>query len=428
MGKRVNNPPALPGLLDTVCDSTVSFHDALCSNRDPTESHLRVCRVFRYGSIVWGNQALTRFRRAFSFFLLVSVGFGARADSADPIPPVTEPIPSHVGIILQGAQQGNAVAQFLLGTLFLEGDVLDRDGEQALHWLRSAALQGIPDAQYNLGVMRYDGDLIPRDYAQAARWFRMASQQGFADAQLELGVMYFEGRGVPKNHEAAARWLKKAAAEQLAEAQFNLGVLFEQGEGVARSYDTALDWYRKAAVQGDMRGQFAVGRMYDLGRGVARDHGRAARWYRRSAEQGYGQAQYLLALKYQTGQGVEADRVRAYVWFDLAAMNEVGAAAVKRTRMSALMTPTEIASAQKSVREWRPKPFALVRSIQHGLTNLGYSPGPVDGVFGRGTRAAIRDFERDLGRPPVGEPTESVLTALNREGLSSADVAANRRP
>lgn len=428
MGERVNNPYRVPARLDPVCRSTVSFQDALCSNRDPTESHIQLDRAFRYGATVWGNQVLTGFRRVFSFLLLVAVTAGSRADSADPVPVVAAPLPSHVGIILQGAQQGNAVAQFLLGTLIVEGQVLDRDGEQALHWLRSAALQGIPDAQYNLGVMRYDGDLISRDYAQAARWFRMASQQGFADAQLELGVMYFEGIGVPKNHEAAARWLKKAADQGLAEAEFNLGVLFEQGEGVARSYDHALDWYRKAAAQGDMRGQFAVGRMYDLGRGVARDHQRAARWYRRSAEQGYGQAQYLLALKYQTGQGVGADRVRAYVWFDLAAMNEVGPAAVKRTRLSAVMTPEEIASAQRSVREWRPKPFALVRSIQHGLTNLGYSPGPIDGVFGRGTRAAIRDFERDLGRPPVGEPTEAVLTALNREGLSSADVMANRRP
>jgi peptidoglycan hydrolase-like protein with peptidoglycan-binding domain len=36
------------------------------------------------------------------------------------------------------------------------------------------------------------------------------------------------------------------------------------------------------------------------------------------------------------------------------------------------------------------------RQIQEALSSLGYYKGPVDGVFGRRTRSAIRHFQRDI--------------------------------
>jgi hypothetical protein len=36
------------------------------------------------------------------------------------------------------------------------------------------------------------------------------------------------------------------------------------------------------------------------------------------------------------------------------------------------------------------------RQIQEVLSGLGYYKGSVDGIFGRGTRTAIRHFQRDI--------------------------------
>jgi hypothetical protein len=42
-------------------------------------------------------------------------------------------------------------------------------------------------------------------------------------------------------------------------------------------------------------------------------------------------------------------------------------------------------------------PLVTVREIQRALTDLGYQPGPIDGVFGTKTRAAIKRFQADHG-------------------------------
>jgi peptidoglycan hydrolase-like protein with peptidoglycan-binding domain len=42
------------------------------------------------------------------------------------------------------------------------------------------------------------------------------------------------------------------------------------------------------------------------------------------------------------------------------------------------------------------------RQIQEALRRLDYYKGPVDGIFGRLTRAAIRRFQRKIGADVTG--------------------------
>jgi len=51
---------------------------------------------------------------------------------------------------------------------------------------------------------------------------------------------------------------------------------------------------------------------------------------------------------------------------------------------------------------------AEVRQIQKQLNALGYEAGPVDGKYGRTTRQAILQFERDHDLPAVGMPDDAV--------------------
>mgnify|MGYP006279628703 CR=1 FL=1 len=62
---------------------------------------------------------------------------------------------------------------------------------------------------------------------------------------------------------------------------------------------------------------------------------------------------------------------------------------------------------------------AQVRQVQEQLNALGYDAGPVDGQYGRTTRQAILQFERDHDLPTVGLPDAQVRArieaALRRE-------------
>ncbi|WP_037547823.1 L,D-transpeptidase family protein [Stappia stellulata] len=53
-----------------------------------------------------------------------------------------------------------------------------------------------------------------------------------------------------------------------------------------------------------------------------------------------------------------------------------------------------------------------LRDTQRVLDELGYAPGPVDGVMGRRTRAAIELFQEGADLPVTGEATDLVLRAL----------------
>jgi len=53
-----------------------------------------------------------------------------------------------------------------------------------------------------------------------------------------------------------------------------------------------------------------------------------------------------------------------------------------------------------------------VRGVQKELLAHGYRPGPVDGVAGRQTRAAVRAYQRDAGLPVDGVADKRLLDHL----------------
>ncbi len=56
----------------------------------------------------------------------------------------------------------------------------------------------------------------------------------------------------------------------------------------------------------------------------------------------------------------------------------------------------------------------LVVSIQTNLRNLGFNPGPVDGVYGQRTRSAIIAFQRYYGFPVTGLADQNTMAQLQQ--------------
>jgi len=72
----------------------------------------------------------------------------------------------------------------------------------------------------------------------------------------------------------------------------------------------------------------------------------------------------------------------------------------------------------------------LVRDIQTTLVEQGRYDGPIDGLAGQKTRAAIERFEKSLGLAPTGEATPRLLAMLKMSGAARGDdrVAATPAP
>lgn len=67
-------------------------------------------------------------------------------------------------------------------------------------------------AQYYLGMMYMRGQGVERDYENAGRWFRRAAENHISQAQYKLGQFYMQGRGVPRDYEYAYAWFRTSAA------------------------------------------------------------------------------------------------------------------------------------------------------------------------------------------------------------------------
>jgi TPR repeat protein len=108
------------------------------------------------------------------------------------------------------AEAGNAPAQYLLGSLYVEGNGVERDDATAFMWFLRAANQGDAAAQYNVGASYSGGKGAPQSYVDAAKWFRRAADQGVVFAQLNLGLLYAAGNGVSQDSVEALKWLELA--------------------------------------------------------------------------------------------------------------------------------------------------------------------------------------------------------------------------
>ena len=256
---------------------------------------------------------------------------------------------------------------------------------------------------------------------------------------LSVALLFISGcagfmDSVKSGMSSTANYFKASAAESDGDEAYR-----------ATDYKTAAAAYQEAAEAGGAYGQFMLANMYLAGEGVKRDPKQYLHWMQQSADNGYAPANYLMGMAYLSSNAIEASR-----YFEKAAREEHGAAMHMLGLMYASGTGVEqsdlealrwfrMAKAQgvrvderflsvagiqgynrdvsRRTAQLDKRALArrkLVREIQSILTDLGYEPGPIDGLYGGKTRAAIQAFQRANGLDPNGEATAQVLDALKK--------------
>jgi TPR repeat protein len=89
----------------------------------------------------------------------------------------------------------------------------DSSASKQLQRLRDDAQDGSALAQYVLGAMYQLGEIVAQDDAEAAKWISRAADQGLPLAQFVLGGMYMLGQGVPEDAMRAYVWLSLSATQ-----------------------------------------------------------------------------------------------------------------------------------------------------------------------------------------------------------------------
>ena len=273
---------------------------------------------------------------------------------------------------------------------------------------------------------------------------RQAAANGEPKALFEVGRRYATGiEGAPDLKEAV-KWYQLSAKAKYAPAQYGLGNFYEKGHGVASDPKMAANWYKMAADQGNalaMHNLAVINAMGVLDGGA--DMEIASNWFRKAADYGVKDSQVNLGIVYAKALGVEADLGEAYKWFAIAAKAGDKDASAKRDTVAKQLRPDQLEVARGEVELWRPKALdknvnsveippewttvanvtaslssaQMIQKTQGILTNLGFDPGPADGLMGKRTVNAIKLFQSRAGIAVTGKVSPDLLNALeNAQG------------
>ena len=183
--------------------------------------------------------------------------------------------------IREAADEGNAIALYMMAAYFLQGyGVQPINNQKAIAYFKKSYEAGYAVAGYDVAASLPDGSPEQKEIRNHAKdkILELANEEDvFAQASAAWG--YREGYGTAVDHVEAVKWVRKAAEQGFARAQYDLGLMYQFGRGVERSNEKAVEWYLKAAEQGLARAQCNLGFMYEYGRGVEQSYEKAAGWY-----------------------------------------------------------------------------------------------------------------------------------------------------
>jgi uncharacterized protein len=111
----------------------------------------------------------------------------------------------------KAAEQGNPVANYELGEMYLSGSGVALDVAKAVSFLERAADAGHAKAAFRLGKLNADGEVVPKNLPQAFLRYSAAAKAGVAEAQHNIGAMYASGRGIKRDYVEGLAWLIVAA-------------------------------------------------------------------------------------------------------------------------------------------------------------------------------------------------------------------------
>lgn len=211
-----------------------------------------------------------------------SMGYGAEQDDAEA-----------ADWYEQAVEWRNSFAAYALGNMYLRGQVVPQNEEEAFRLFKLVAEHPTKPnayAQFQLGRMCDDPE-------KAGKWYRLAYQgflrieQKLPDDKLyyRLGSMKLHGLGTDKDLEKAEMYFNKAAILGNVDAVYGMGKLCLETDS-----EKAIHFFELAAKQGHTYAEYQLGKIYCFGIGVPRDLETGMEWLRLSAEHGNEHAASLL--------------------------------------------------------------------------------------------------------------------------------------
>ena len=272
--------------------------------------------------------------------------------------------------------------------------------------LRLAAEGGDAGAQFIIASHYLNGDTIPIDFAKAAYWYGKASAAGSAPAQYRLATLYERGKGVDKNLAAALSWYERSGSLGNVKAMHNAAVLSAGNEAGTPDYTRAYKWFSLAASHGLKDSEFNLAVLIERGLGTKQDNITALFWYMAAAAQDDTDAKARVDTlsKSLSAATVEAVKAKFKGWVPEKAPEAANTVAANDAQWN-----PQAAQASQAV------PSNANDQAKALLDKLGYRVGAADGALDAKTSNAIKLFQIKQGLTVTGQVTPDLLNLMQQK-------------
>lgn len=148
------------------------------------------------------------------------------------------------------AEKGYALPQYLLGIIYLEGEIVPQNMKKAFQWFSESANKGYPPAQYTTANFYLRGEVIPADQKTGFILVQRAAEQDYVEAKMLLGLLYYEGIGTTQNIMKGSKYLEELFLDDYPLSEpglFYLGLSYFNGTGVQQDKQKGKKLIQKAA-------------------------------------------------------------------------------------------------------------------------------------------------------------------------------------
>ncbi|MCR9191982.1 MAG: sel1 repeat family protein [Gammaproteobacteria bacterium] len=178
---------------------------------------------------------------------------------------------------IDAARDDNGIAQRTLAAHFLESRQMSNK-KLGLVWLKKAVELRDPEAEMMIAQMYLEGNMVTMDQDQAKQYLEDAVDQGYFPAMVALGrIEQMNGR-----MRDAETWYRKAAEKGFTPAQLILASLYADPENELYSAHDGFLWMLKAGQSGSVKARHALAVMYEKGQGVEANPTVAASWEKKA--------------------------------------------------------------------------------------------------------------------------------------------------
>lgn len=279
--------------------------------------------------------------------------------------------------------------------------------------LRAAAVEGDATAQFIVASRYLDGEGVLPDPAKAAFWYEQAAASGLAPAQYRLATLFERGKGVAKDPAAALAWYERAARQGNVKSMHNAAVLHLGSTAGPADNAKAFDLFLAAAERGLADSQFNLAILHERGLGTKADVAEAVFWYRLAAKGGDIQAEDRAAKlsKSLSQKDLAALDKRLAAWSSQPSDDSANVVAIADPAWKDADMAVSLSGAADPLAA-RPADSGLVAQAQELLIQLGFNVGTPNGRLDSRTLAALREFQAQSGLEVTGEVTPELLDAM----------------